>query len=65
MNEQVKWCAGCETRQPFEAFAKHRAVADGRQSYCKACMNRYGATWRAAHPAYWRRQATERKGATA
>jgi hypothetical protein len=50
MNEAVKFCGGCQTRKPLEAFAKHRHMPDGLQNRCKPCANAYGLQWRKTHP---------------
>lgn len=36
----VKWCPGCSTWQPKEAFYRNAGKASGCQSRCKPCQRR-------------------------
>lgn len=42
----MKTCANCKSRKPLDEFGKLRASSDGRQRYCRQCMNHYGAHFR-------------------
>lgn len=38
---RVKRCAKCGLKKPIAEFNRHRASADGRQSYCRSCAREY------------------------
>ena len=40
-----KTCPKCELVLPFEAFAKNKAKADGRQRYCRSCKKSMDASY--------------------
>lgn len=40
---RVKRCAKCGLTKPLSEFNRHRASADGRQSYCRSCAREYRA----------------------
>ena len=59
-----KRCTGCGVMKSLDLFGKHKAMRDGRQSWCNACSNAntkrwhaknpgYAAEWRARHPNYF------------
>ena len=35
--EGQKWCPGCESIKPLDAFGNNRNNPDGKQNYCKPC----------------------------
>lgn len=47
MRETVKYCGGCRTRKPIEAFANHRRMPDGKQGRCRVCAKAYAERHRA------------------
>lgn len=42
---EKKICSVCREEKPLDAFCKHKARKDGRQSYCKMCKKRIDARY--------------------
>jgi hypothetical protein len=45
----MKRCSACASDKPMEDFHLHRSRADGRQTVCKQCKQRYNAAYYEAH----------------
>ena len=39
--EETKVCGNCKERLPLDSFHIRKAADDGRQAWCKDCMNEY------------------------
>jgi len=42
----MKKCCRCKIKKPFKEFSFNRAMADGRQPYCKRCAGLIDADYR-------------------
>lgn len=46
----MKRCKDCEIEKPLTDFPKHKTTRDGRNIYCRLCMNLRSARWRQNNP---------------
>lgn len=56
--EGQKWCPGCKTLKPIEAFGANRSEHDGKQSRCKPCSVAAVTASRHKDPTSHRRSST-------
>lgn len=46
----MKWCSGCEAERPVADFGADRSRRDGLNKYCRTCVSKRHAAWRARRP---------------
>ena len=50
MDQDVKYCYGCEDAYPLSAFNKNKRTKDGYQTQCRECIKEHRQRWAKENP---------------